>query len=128
MNLLKMIFNGNDSANKMLDAGISGIDKLVFTQEEKAEHHAKLMDNWQQLQLKLAESGTGTAINRRVVAWAVVLSVLFNFQVAVVCGILGMTDEVATVIDIAKSFWVGEAFVAVIAFYFGAHAVKALVR
>jgi len=126
MNLFKMMLGGNDAAGKMLDAGLKGIDAIVYTDEEKAQAQQKLMDGWQALEMKRAESGTGTAINRRIISWAVVIVILFNFQIAVVLAIMGWHEPIQSILLLTEKFFVGEAFVSVLVFYFGPHLLGSL--
>lgn len=119
--ILSFFVGSSSRADKTLDAIIAGADKLKLTDEERLDYQKGTYDKWQELQFKLAENGTGTAINRRLISWAVVIVLLFNFQLAVVFAIAGQYEVVENIISLSKSFWVGEAFVAVIAFYFAPH-------
>lgn len=119
--IASLIIHGNGSGEKILDAGIAGIDKLFYTAEEKAEHQAALFKDWQALQIELAKKNTGTAINRRLISWFVVAIILFNFQLAVFLGISGNIEGVNIIIKLCEQFWIGQAFIAVIGFYYGPH-------
>lgn len=115
------VLGGAGSGEKMLDAGIAGLDKLHLTKEEKKDYEKDLYDKWQELQLALAKNGTGTAVNRRLIAWAVVGVLLLNFQIVVVLSIMGMSDVVKSIVELAEAFWIGQSFVAIIGFYFAPH-------
>jgi hypothetical protein len=69
---LKSLFSwfasGPKAAEKVLDAGISGIDKLIFTEEEKSEVRTKLADQWLELQKLLGEETTTRSVSRRIIA------------------------------------------------------------
>jgi hypothetical protein len=66
--LLDWIFGASNSSGKVLDAGISGIDKLVYTEEEKAEARSQLLDHWIKLQATLGEETTVRGVTRRILA------------------------------------------------------------
>jgi len=119
--ILSFFVGSSNRADKTLDAIISGADKLKLTDEERLDYQKDTYNKWQELQFKLAENGTGTAINRRIISWAVVIVLLFNFQLAVGLAIFEQEKAVQHIISLSKSFWIGEAFVAVIAFYFAPH-------
>ena len=115
------LLTGGARSDKTLDALVSGIDKLKLTDEERLDYQKETYNKWQELQLRLAANGTGTAINRRIISWAVVIVLLFNFQLAVGLAIFEQQEAVQQIISLSESFWIGEAFVAVIAFYFAPH-------
>lgn len=72
MNLLKWFASGPEAATKVLDAGIKGLDALVFTEEEKSELSKKLGDQWIELQKVLGEETTVRSVTRRMIALLVV--------------------------------------------------------
>lgn len=72
MNILKWFASGPEAAGKVLDAGVKGIDALVFTDEERAVMHKELAANWLELQKVLGEETTVRSVTRRVIAVMVV--------------------------------------------------------
>ena len=64
----KWFASGPDAAGKVLDAGIKGIDALVYTDEEKSVAKQRLVDQWVELQKILGEETTVRAVTRRVLA------------------------------------------------------------
>lgn len=120
-----LIVNGNGAGEKLLDASISGIDKAFYTDEEKAEKRAEAYARWQDLQLVLAEKGTGTAVNRRIVSWFVLIAFMLSFLVTLGFSLAGYIEQARTAMEVAENFKVGWAFSAVIVFYFGPHVVGA---
>ena len=89
-------------------------DAVVFTDEEKSAA-------WLKSQQIIATQNSPTSISRRYIAWAVIIMVMALVGISVVCALTGETERLKSMIDIAKEFWIGEAFVSVIVFYFGPH-------
>ena len=121
-----LIVNGNGAGEKLLDAGIKGIDALKLTDEERLEYAKAHYLKWHELQLTLAEKGTGTAVNRRIVTWFVLISSMLAFLVTLGFGLAGYTDQARTAMEVAEHFKIGWAFSAVIVFYFGPHVLGSL--
>lgn len=125
------LFGGSDSANKtldMADKAISGvgewIDNKTYTAEEKAKDISAAARTHLDLIRATADENSARSITRRVLAWSVAGFVLFWASVAMVFGIFDDKEVVARIIEIAKAFWLGEAFVSVIVFYFGVQFVR----
>jgi hypothetical protein len=68
MKLTSWLFGASNAADKILDAGINGIDKLVYTEEEKAEARKELLAHWIKLQETLGEETTVRGVTRRILA------------------------------------------------------------
>lgn len=123
------IFTGDkgiDTANKVLDAGISGLDKIFYTDEEKAEAHAKMGEHWLKVQEALATESSPRSVSRRIIAWSVVANVLLAFDVCLVLALTSRKEAIQSVVELVIAFNLGWAFVAIIIFYFGPHALSAL--
>lgn len=76
MNIFKWFSAGAESAEKVLDAGIRGVDALILTQEEKLELHRKLGEQWIKLQETLGPETTIRAVTRRILSVAIMASYL----------------------------------------------------
>lgn len=74
MGLFSWFTGGSKVAEKVLDAGISGIDKMFFTKEEKAEFYAKLGNQWVDMMKVLQGESSIRSITRRVIAFAVIFT------------------------------------------------------
>jgi len=115
---------GSTTGDKLLESSIAGIDKAFYTEEEKADRRAKAYDKWHELTFMLAEKDTHTGINRRKLADKIVDTILTTFLASVVLGMFDRVDEVNMIIQLVEKFWLGEAFVAVLAFYYGPHMLR----
>lgn len=122
MNILKWFSSGPAAAEKVLDAGIKGIDALVFTDEERAALHKELASNWLELQKVLGEETTVRSVTRRVIAIMVV-----GPFVALVLGAAAafpFSQEYAKfLLELAQSQF-GWLTLGVAGFYFGPHMIQ----
>lgn len=117
--------SGPKAAEKVLDAGIRGIDALVYTDEEKAVAHQKLMDTWLKLQEQLAGESTVRAVTRRILAFIFAGSfVTLNLAAAVVYF---WNDAYAQFLFNVADGQFGIATTLVVGFYFGPHMLQRLV-
>lgn len=115
MNVLKLLFGSPDAAVKTAGKIASGIDAMVFTDQEKSEHKAKAME-WLG---KYMESTQGQNLARRMIAMVVTVQWALMLNVAVILQLLDAdkkSDYVFKVMDEC----VNEAFMLVMIFYFGA--------
>jgi hypothetical protein len=117
VNLLKWFSSGPEAAGKVLDAGISGIDKIFYTDEEKADARQKLGDSWIQLQTILTQETSVQAVTRRILSVLVVVPYVLMTIVACIAypfssGYSKFLMEVAN----GQFGWI---VLAVVGFYFG---------
>lgn len=127
-NVGSLILNGSGATEKLLDAGLAGIDKLNLTEEERLDFAKSHYEKWHALQIALAEKGTGTAINRRILSWFVCVNVTFAFLVTLGFALAGHLEQARVAMEVAEHFKIGWAFSAVIVFYFGPHILGALAK
>ena len=133
--ILGRVFATPKSIEKTMDAVIATGDKLIYTQEEKADS-AKLMADWY---IRYLEATQPQAIARRLIAF--LISVLWSAMIiaAVVAGVwTGDYGSIAILAggdpsgDLAATSGAGflfaildriinEPFTAVVIFYFGGH-------
>lgn len=119
MGMFDWFTSGPKAAEKVLDAGVRGLDALVFTDEERAELSKRLGDQWIDLQKALGEETTTRSVTRRIMAFAVVFP--FVSLVLLAAGVYPwMPDYAGFLIDLADSKF-GWLVVGVGAFYFGPH-------
>ena len=113
-----------DVAERTLSGVGSWIDEQQFTAEEKSNANKQLLDASLDFYKLAYDQNSIRSVTRRWLAWGIVFCVLVF---AVAAGIAASIDNAAlaaSLIDISKAFWLGEAFIAVIAFYFGGHLIK----
>lgn len=122
MNIFKWIFGAPSAAEKVLDGAVNGIDKLVYTEEERAEAKEKFLEHWLKLQATLGEETTVRGVTRRI------LAVLF-------CGTYVLLTLVAAAVwpwmkEYADFLWeiangqYGWIVLTVVVFYFGPYVIE----
>ena len=114
MGLLKRLFAGPDTAGKIVDAGIKGLDAAWFTAEEKAEFTLKYM---------LATQSQNVA--RRLIALLVIA--VFLFLLILAAAVYPISPDysgfiMTKVVDAKLSTITG----IIIGFYFLTHATREL--
>lgn len=108
---------GPEAATKVLDAGIKGIDALVFTDEEKTAARQKMVDSWIDLQKSLGEETSIRGVTRRALAFAVVIPWLtMNVSAAIIYPIYPTYS--GFLMDVAEGKF-GYLVLGVMGFYFG---------
>ena len=122
MNLLKWFASGPEAATKVLDAGIKGLDALVFTDEEKAELQKRMGDQWIEIQKVMLGETSIQAVTRRVLAVLVVGSFTFLVIGAAFAYPFAQTYA-AFLLDLAQSQF-GWMAMGVMAFYFGPYMIQ----
>ena len=116
-NPFKWFQSGSEAAEKVLDAGIRGLDALVFTDEEKLEFQRKLADQWIKLQETLGEETTVRGVTRRILAVLFSGAYLLLSTAAVV--MYAFSTEYANFIWEVCNGQLGWITLAVAGFYFG---------
>ena len=109
-----------ETAGKVVDGVISGVDKLFFTDEEKTEASQKAMDSIYSFIKTTMDESSIRSITRRVLAVEVVSAFVFLLLAGAIIYILNPTWA-AHVLDCAKAL--SNLVLAVSVFYFGPYQV-----
>ena len=72
MAIFSFLTGNTKSVEKVVDAGISGLDKLFFTDEEKADYNQKLQSLHLEFVKIAANESTAQSISRRMICLPVV--------------------------------------------------------
>jgi hypothetical protein len=124
MSFLDWFTAGPKAAEQVLDAGIRGVDALVFTDEEKATARAKLMDGWIELQKTLGEETTVRGVTRRILA--IMFSGVYILLSVGAVAVWKFDKEYADFMwDVANGTY-GTISLTVVAFYFGPYFIEKL--
>lgn len=115
MSVLKLLFGSPDAAVKTAGTIAKGIDAMVYTDQEKAEHKAKAME-WLG---KYMESTQGQNLARRYIAMIVTLQWAMLLNIAVALQLFEADSKSQYVFKVMDEC-VNEAFMLVMIFYFGA--------
>jgi hypothetical protein len=118
VNIFSKLFGaGPEAAEKVLDAGIRGLDALVFTNEEKSAARQKLSDTWLETQKVLQAETSIRSVTRRIIAFAVIFP--FVALIMFAAGVYPWRPEYSKfLIDLAQGQF-GWLVVTVATFYFG---------
>ena len=72
MGILSFLSGNTKTVDKVIDAGINGIDALIFTEEEKAEYNKNLQELHLEFIKISASESTAQSISRRMICLPVV--------------------------------------------------------
>ncbi len=119
MNLMSL-FSSPDKvlriAEKGMDGAISGIDKLIFTDEEKSEAGKAIVDAHIKLMQVLSDENTARSITRRYISVAIIYITLFLALLGV--GLYRLDPDYSQFIfSVVKDL--STPFLAVLTFYMG---------
>ena len=126
MSFISKIFTGGVDINKALDIVSKGADKLVFTQEERADLNKETTDGLSQFIKDTASENTARSITRRYVAILVIVVYLLISLVIIGIGVFN-TEIALELVKLTNELDLGTAFIAVIAFFFSSYMLKKFV-
>lgn len=117
--ILGAIFGSSENTTKVVDGAIAGIDKMIFTDEEKAEANSKVRDWF----LKYLAATQPQNLARRLIAVIVVAL----WALLIVVGIAVYKWDVAYSLFVFETLRdvVNTPFSIIIGFYFAAHLARA---
>lgn len=109
--------SGPAAAEKVLDGAIRGIDKIIYTEEEKVEAQQKLSEWWLELQKTLGEETSVRGITRRLLTFLTVLP--YTLMVVTAAVAWNFNKEYANfLLSLAESNF-GIIVLTIVVFYFG---------
>jgi len=120
MSLFGWLFGAPKAAEKVLDGVMNAADKLVFTDEERAEMAAKTREWF----LKYLEASKPQNVARRLIAIVVSGAWVACIAIALVAKALGSDAYAAYALKVLSDV-VLTPFSIIIGFYFAAHVVRA---
>ncbi len=125
MRLLDWITAGPKAAEKVLDATVSGIDKLVYTEEEREDARSKFLDHWLELQKTLGEETSVRGVTRRIIA-LLCIGTYVGLSVASVA--VWKFDKLYAdfIWEVANAGQYGYITLTIVAFYFGPYFLQKL--
>ena len=126
MSWLSWITGGSKAADKVIDGIVNTGDALFFTSEEKSEFDMKRQELWLELQKTLGSESSPRSVNRRVVAWTVMLMTASLTLLCILFNAIGKPELADYVQEVTVQFKWPWAFCGVIVFYFGTHLVGAI--
>ena len=120
MSFFSFLTGKSETAEKVVDGAISGIDSMFFTKEEKSVANQKILD-WK---LEYAKATQGMSISRRVITFAVTGVWLLLVILMVVIGLIfgGDNSGVKFLFEVMRDI-VALPFSIIVGFYFLAQVV-----
>ena len=122
MGILSFLAGNSKSVDKIVSAGINGVDAMFYTDEEKAQHRAKMQELYFKFVEVSATESTAQSISRRMIC----LPVVYTWLILVVLNValtVFMPELDATAILETISYMNTPAL-ASIGFYVGRHLVS----
>ena len=128
MGLISTLFGGSKAAKETVKfaataaKGIGNwIDEQQLTDEERLKYIQARADWYLRMVEATREENGARAVTRRVMAWAIVGTVLTSFvSLALAIGFGVIPDErVTKIMVLADKWWIGEAFTSAVVFFFG---------
>jgi hypothetical protein len=116
--LLGAIFGSKDTTQELVKGAVLGLDKMVFTKEERAEHSAKLADWW----LKYLAATAPQSLARRLIALIVVA--LWALLVLLGIALWKLDPGYSAFVFSTLDQIVNAPFLMIMGFYFAAHIVR----
>lgn len=126
MNIVGWLTGGAKSTDKVIDGIINTGDKMFYTEEEKTEFDLNRQQLWLEAQKVLVNESSYRAVNRRVVAWSVIIMTTLLTLLTVSSYKMGGVEFAMFIKQTAVDFNWPWAFFGVIGFYFGPHLLSSL--
>jgi len=114
------LFGNSDSANKVVDGVVSGIDAMFFTDEERSIAAQKVLD----FKIEYAKHTQNQSIARRVIAF--IISGIWGFLNLLAVALYFISEPASEFIFKVISSNINVPFMIVVGFYFAAHVVGKL--
>ncbi len=117
MKWFQTIFKGRLDAGKTFDTIASGIDKLAFTNQERAEFNVKMADSMAEFAKLSISENTIRSRTRRFIAIFLILNIMLIFWLCVALVLL--KHDISVILELVGIFKLGIAFLTIIGFFFG---------
>lgn len=115
------IFKGKLDIGKVFTTTVGMIDDTRFTPEEASRVNMMKAEKTMEFAAKAADENSIRSKARRTLAFMVMGCTIAMAIAGVVFAAIGNPTIVQAIVDIAKAFNLGIAFISVIAFYFGGY-------
>ena len=133
MSFFSQLFLGGKAAESVADTlntsakGIFSLaDNAFYTDQEKSAASQKAMDAYIDVYKATMNESTGTAEARRWFLQMITNYILLMATLCILAKWFDRSDLALTIMEVVKDFYIGEAFVAAVSFYFLTHVVKGL--
>ena len=127
MGILSKIFSKTIDPDKLIDFTTGAIDRINFTDQERATYNMKLADSLATYTEKSLEESTDKSITRRYLS-VIIVSIyilLALFTVVASCFNLELAKLIMVVID---EYYLTTAFIMVLAFFYGGYYISGIIK
>jgi Fe2+ transport system protein B len=126
-NIFSKIFSKPLDPNKIIDFTMGGLDRLNFSNQERAEYNLKLAEALAEYTQKTLDESTDKSITRRYLSVIIVAIYMFLCLFTVAASLFN--PEIATmVMTIIDEFYMTTAFIMVLAFFYGGYYISGIVK
>jgi hypothetical protein len=108
-----------ETAPKVVNGIMSGIDAAFFTQEEKAEFIKGMLQ-------QLYDNFMPRAISRRVIAVIIFANFTLAFMLCLILAVFELKERLQAAVEVINAFQIGWLAITVTVFYFGYYGVQKL--
>lgn len=124
MGWLSGLFEGKIKVGKLVEDISSGVDKLAFTTEEKADYNAKQADNLAQYTKDTLSENTIRSKARRLIAILIIANAIITIWFSIILKLLGI--DPLFVLEIFTTVFGSGAVIMVLTFFFGGYYAKGI--
>ncbi len=118
------LIGGKLNIDKVFDSISSGVDKLAFTKEEKAELHMKLSDKVADFAHSSMSENTVRSKARRIIAYVIIGNFFLMVWAVIVLHLLGMDEAARFVFELGVEWKIATSFIVVVGFFFGSYLLR----
>lgn len=118
MGIIGRLFGTDEAIKSGIDVISKGLDSLVYTDEEKAQDHAKTVTEARSMMIAWMEASQGQKLSRRIIALAITFTWLVLYIASMLLAVFGEVTSANIVGDFADSM--NGAVMLILAFYFAA--------
>jgi hypothetical protein len=127
MGFFSKIFSSPIDPNKLIDFTTGAIDRINFTDQERAAYNMKLADSLAAYTEKTLDESTDKSMTRRYLS-VIIVSIyilLVLFTVAATCFNPELAKLIMVVID---EYYMTTAFIMVLAFFYGGYYISGIIK
>ena len=121
MGILSSIFSSSKERGKLVDGAVSGLDKMFYTEEEKADSYRDMREWW----LRYLEASQPQNLSRRLLAF--IVAAVWGGLVIGGAAVYHFSVELSEYVFKVLEEHVTGPFMLVMGFYFGAHVLRQVV-
>jgi hypothetical protein len=127
MNVLRRLFSKPIDPNKVIDFATGSLDRLNFTNQERADYNAKQADSLAKfVELTLNES-TDKSVTRRYLS-IIIVSIYLVIVLATIALAMIVPEKAKIVMDVCDAYYMQTAFIMVLAFFYGGYYISGIIK